>query len=67
MAPPTRVNPKPTRRDEPIATRYPVAKRKLLEAIQERRGDRHLSNTISHALDQLIEKHFPGALEVEES
>lgn len=46
-----------------VSTKYPVEKIKLLEAIQERRGDEYVSRTVAHALDRLIEEYFPGAVE----
>ncbi|CAN5607527.1 hypothetical protein BH23CHL8_BH23CHL8_30820 [soil metagenome] len=45
-----------------VSTRYPKDRIKLLEAVQARRGDRNLSDTISGALDECIESHLPGAL-----
>jgi len=45
-----------------VSTRYPKDRIKLLEAVQARRGDRNLSDTISDALDEFLESHLPGAL-----
>lgn len=45
-----------------VSAKYPVDRLKLLEAVQARRGDQHLSDTISQALDDLIERHFPGTV-----
>lgn len=45
-----------------VSTKYPADRVKLLEAVQERRGDDFISRTVAHALDQLIETHFPGAI-----
>lgn len=46
-----------------ISTKYPSDRIHLLEAVQKRRGDRFVSETVRHALDRLIEEHFPGATE----
>lgn len=46
-----------------VSTKYPVERIKLLESIQERRGDEYVSRTVAHALDRLIEEHFPGSIE----
>lgn len=46
-----------------VSTKYPVEKVKLLEAVQARRGDEFPSDTIRAALDEFIEKHFPGSIE----
>jgi hypothetical protein len=43
------------------STRIPPWKRKLLESVQEKRNDRHLSDTVEAAIDALIEQHFPGS------
>ena len=48
--------------DPVVSTRYPATKKKLLEVVKERRGDEHLSDTVAHALDRMIEEHFPSAL-----
>lgn len=45
-----------------IGVRYPEWKRKLLESVQLKRGDEHLSGTVTYALDRVIEEHFPGAI-----
>lgn len=45
-----------------VSTKYPTDRIKLLEAVQERRGDNFMSRTVAHALDKLIEEEFPGAL-----
>lgn len=45
-----------------IAVKYPVERIKLLESIQERRGDEYLSQTFAFALDKLIEEYLPGSL-----
>lgn len=45
-----------------VSTKYPLDRIALLEAVQRRRGDRFLSGTVAHALDRLIEEHFPGSL-----
>lgn len=49
------------------STRIPTWKRKLLESVQERRGDRHLAHTVEAALDLIIEQHFPGSVVTSES
>ena len=57
------VNPsarKRSRKDPPLSLRYSVRKRKLLESIQAIRGDKSLSDTVEHALDRLLEEHYPG-------
>lgn len=46
-----------------LSTKYPPDRVALLEAVQARRGDATLSRTICHALDRLINEHFPGAVE----
>lgn len=43
-----------------VSLRYP--RKPLLKQIQERRGDKHLSDTVSYALDNLVKKHFPGEI-----
>jgi hypothetical protein len=45
----------------PIGCRYPEDRVDLLDAIAKRRGDPDRAATIRHALDRLIEEHFPGA------
>jgi len=45
-----------------VSTKYPVDRIKLLEVVQERRGDDFISRTVAHALDELIEEHLPGAI-----
>lgn len=45
-----------------ISTKYPTDRISLLEAVQKRRGDEFVSRTVAHALDQLIESHFPGSI-----
>lgn len=57
------VNRPPRSRLRVLSTKYPLDRIRLLEAVQQRRGDEFLSRTISHALDRLIEEHFPGSLE----
>lgn len=50
----------------PVAIRYPIERRKMLELIQVQRGDRYLSHTIALALDEFIERYLrerPMALE----
>lgn len=44
-----------------VSARYPLDRRKLLEAIQAKRGDRHLSDTVAVALDEFVDRHFPKA------
>jgi hypothetical protein len=58
-----RVDRQARRRLKVVSTKYPLEKVKLLEAIQARRGDDYISRTVAYALDQLIEEHFPGAIE----
>ena len=48
---------------EMISVKYPPDRVQLLKAVRERRCDTFMSDTIRHALDQLIEEHFPGSLE----
>lgn len=45
-----------------ISAKYPSDRVALLEAVQQRRGDSSISRTIAHAVDRLIEEHFPGAI-----
>lgn len=45
-----------------VSTKYPTDRLALLQAVQQRRGDRFISETVRHALDRLIEEHFPGSL-----
>lgn len=47
----------------PVACRYPEDRIDLLDAISKRRGDPDRATTIRFALDQLVEEHFPGALD----
>lgn len=44
-----------------VGTRYPPERVKLLDAIGLKRGDKTRSETVSAALDAMIEQHFPGA------
>ena len=46
-----------------VSTRYPRDRIKLLEAVQARRRDEHLSDTVAAALDQLIHQYLPGAID----
>lgn len=46
-----------------VSTKYPMDRIRLLEAVQQRRGDDFISRTVAHALDSLINAHFPGAIE----
>lgn len=41
----------------PIGTRYPEDRVLLLQSLQKRRGDRHLSDLIAEALDEMLERH----------
>lgn len=43
-----------------VSVKYPLDRIKLLEAVQVQRGDEFVSRTVAHALDRLIEEHFPG-------
>lgn len=52
-----------TKKDAWATARIPEWKKDLLAAVQKRRGDRYMSETVEHAVDRLIEKHFPGATE----
>lgn len=54
---------KPARKTTVVSARYPLDRLKLLEAVQARRGDEFISRTVAHALDRVIEDHFPGSLE----
>lgn len=45
-----------------VSAKYPLDRIRLLEAVQARRGDEHLSDTVAEALDDLIERHFPGTV-----
>lgn len=45
-----------------VSTKYPTDRIALLEAVRQRRGDDFMSRTVAHALDRLIEEHFPGAI-----
>ena len=46
-----------TKNDPVIGARYPMERRKLLESLQHRRGDQHLSDTVVAALDALLAAH----------
>lgn len=46
---------------EVLSAKYPVERKKMLEIIRDRRGERFLSETVRHACDRLIEEYFPGA------
>lgn len=46
-----------TKHDPVLAARYPMERRKLLEALQHRRGDQHLSDTVVAALDAFLAAH----------
>lgn len=48
---------------EVVSIKYPRFKVRLLEAVQEKRGDATRSETVRVALDRLIEDHFPGSTE----
>lgn len=56
------VNAPASERAETVGTRYPVERIKLLEAVQARRKDATRADTIRHALDRLIDEHFPGSV-----
>jgi hypothetical protein len=45
-----------------VSTKYPLDRLALLEAVRMRRGDDFMSRTVAHALDRLIEEHFPGSI-----
>lgn len=45
----------------PIGCRYPEDRIDLLDAVSKRRGDPDRATTIRVALDEMIERHFPGA------
>lgn len=45
-----------------VGTKYPAERKALLLAIQKKRGDVWLSDTVRAALDALIEEHYPGAI-----
>jgi hypothetical protein len=42
---------------ETISAAIPTWKKRLVESVQERRGDRFISTTLEHALDQLLREH----------
>jgi len=46
-----------------VGARYPQDRIALLDAVKARRGDKDRAATICHAMDVLIELHFPGALD----
>lgn len=46
-----------------VSTKYPADRVHLLEAVQKRRGDRFVSETVRAALDAFIDEHFPGVLQ----
>lgn len=48
----------------PIGTRYPEDRVRLLQALQARRRDKHLSDTIAAALDAWLARH--GLIEGED-
>lgn len=56
-----------TKRLETVSAKYPVDRKNLLRAVQARRGDTDLSDTVRAALDGIIERHLPGALVAPES
>lgn len=58
MNTPSRVNTQGTRRRVSVGARYPLERKKMLELIQVQRGDQHLSDTITLALDEFIEHHL---------
>lgn len=52
------VSKKPQR--EVISAALPAWKKRLVEAVQHQRGDRFISATVEHALDELLREHgFP--------
>jgi hypothetical protein len=42
---------------ETVSAAVPVWKKRLLEAVQAQRGDRFISVTLEHAIDQLLREH----------
>ncbi len=42
-----------------VSTKYPLARVHLLRAIQAERGDTFISETVRHALDELVDARFP--------
>lgn len=45
----------------PVSCRYPEDRIGLLDAVQKRLRLESRSDLIRHALDKLVEEHFPGA------
>lgn len=62
MNPNDRVNKGQTPRSVPIACRYPEDCIGLLDAVQKRLGLGSRSELMRHALDQIVEAYFPGAI-----
>lgn len=45
---------------ETVSAAIPTWKKRLVEAVQHQRGDRFISATVEHALDELLREHgFP--------
>ena len=54
---PVAVNKQPRRRTVSVGARYALDRKKLLEVLQARRDDDHLSDTVIAALDDFLVKH----------
>ena len=46
---------------EVVSAKYPVDRKALLRAVQAKRGDGDLSDTVREALDRMVESYFPGS------
>jgi hypothetical protein len=42
---------------ETVSAAIPTWKKRLVEAVQAKRGDRFVSATVEHALDELLREH----------
>lgn len=50
-----RTSKKPQR--ETVSAAIPTWKKRMVEAVQHQRGDRFISATVEHALDELLRAH----------
>lgn len=57
------VNPDASIPAVPVSCRYPEDRIGLLDAVQKRLRLDSRSDLIRHALDRLVEEHFPGSTE----
>jgi hypothetical protein len=42
---------------ETVSAAIPTWKKRLIEAVQAKRGDRFISTTVEHALDEMLRAH----------